>query len=147
MKIYSESDLEAKAKDVFQANPEAKALLATSDGNFFLEGKENAANLHARQVGGQKTPLKIYTIHPAETPKEKSAKTGDNKESGTGLPDANPLTLMTVKEVTAWANKETEIEALNAALEYIITKGGRAAVEDRIKELAADAPSTNTGKE
>lgn len=43
---------------VFKANPKADVLLATSDGQFFLETNKNAAEFHAKKKGG----LKIHTI-------------------------------------------------------------------------------------
>ena len=45
MKQYSKTQLKEKAKEVFNAYPDAKTLHATSDGQFFLE--QNRAQLHA----------------------------------------------------------------------------------------------------
>lgn len=52
--MKSLDELKRLSKDVFKSNPKADKLLATSDGQFFLEKNKNAAEFHAKKNGGLK---------------------------------------------------------------------------------------------
>lgn len=67
--------LNERALAVFEANPTADKLIASSDGQFFLPAKQNAANNHCKEKGKPGSPLKQYVI---ERPIE--AKSSKGKE-------------------------------------------------------------------
>lgn len=76
MKNYSDTELQKKAEEVFQANPKVEKLLVTSDGQCFFPEKKNAAHFHAKSNGG----LKIHEIErPAKSEKAK-AKSDEEEE-------------------------------------------------------------------
>ncbi len=125
-------DIKAKAQNVFEFNKEAEELIGTTDGSFFLVAAKNLAEDHARKTG-----TKVFTIkrdgtstHPEEVPAQLNAETAKKaKETETIIAD------LTIAELTDWAASQTEVSILNEALEKIDTKGGKVAIENRIKEL------------
>lgn len=60
MKTYSKAELQEKAKEVFKAN-KCKKLIATKDGNFFLENKANHALNHVRETFGRGSKLEDFS--------------------------------------------------------------------------------------
>ena len=87
---YSIEQLKAMAREVFELNPGADKVFATRMGQLFLPHAVNAAQMHARDEGGEK-PLKIYTITRDEAYDDISSK--DDAASGDGSvvhPDETP---------------------------------------------------------
>lgn len=88
MKTLPQSELKKRAQDVFDFHPNEKKVLATADGNIFLESKKNAAELHARLNGG----LTIHEFSRSEDNGEAEAKETGIKNDivqsnfATGLP-------------------------------------------------------------
>lgn len=79
-----------KAKQVFAFHKQAKILIATTDGQFFLEGSRNMAIDHAHKTGSQIVEIKkdetIETERPVkevEIEKETTSKKIDIKKGST----------------------------------------------------------------
>jgi hypothetical protein len=61
MRSKSIEELRTLSKELFIKNPECKKVLAIVDGHLFFEHARNAAQMHARNVGGDR-PLTIHEI-------------------------------------------------------------------------------------
>ena len=104
-KTYSLEQLKQMAKEVFENNPNADSVMATRDGQIFLPHAKNAAQLHARQSGGEK-PMTIYTIQRSEVktntkaadpdPDEDPQENGDQGEDPSD--ELNQLLLDTIEK-------------------------------------------------
>lgn len=119
--MKSLEELKKLSKDVFKNNPKADKLLATSDGQFFLEKNKNAAEFHAKKNGG----LKIHTFERTE---EKSADSKDAKEAGVKL---------TAEERIEKINAMTSVKEVEAALVEEKAKTVKAAGAEKIAALKA----------
>jgi len=91
-KSISLEELKALAREVLEKNPVADKVYATRNGQVFLPHALNAAQMHARDEGGDK-PLKIYTITREEALSEEGALNetldgdGDGKDGLTAVDD------------------------------------------------------------
>jgi hypothetical protein len=152
MKTYSLDQLKTMAEEFFAGNTEATKFFATSDGQFFGEGKRNAAEFHSKQNKG----LKIYDIEKPQAADKviKLSSEGDPEaikaailakaEKGEELTKAE-FQELTIQEVKAYVALLEAVEAIEALGEHD-TKGGKAAVQARIEELAADPTASTTNK-
>jgi hypothetical protein len=148
MKRYSLDELRELAKPTFKANPKADKLYATSDGQFFLEDKKNAAEFHAKQA-----KVKVYEVEAlkgnldsARSPESDLDKEAilAKAEDGEALSNEE-FQELTVAEVKNYVALLDDAEAIKDLGEHD-TKGGKAAVEARIEELAADSTASDTNE-
>lgn len=123
--MKSLTDLKQLAEPVFKANPKADKLLATSDGQFFLEKNKNAADFHAKNKGG----LRIYTI-------DRDGSIEDSNEDK----DEQPVKLSAEERIEK-INAMTSIEEVEAALVEEKAKTVKAAGLEKIEALKAAAGS------
>lgn len=151
----TEKELQQNAAPVFDANPEADRLIATSDGHYFLPAAESLAKDHARRQGA-----KLFTIYrdpaqaantsaPALTAEQvrQWAEANDNLDelnAAAQTIEARITTLsenksdpakMTAAELEAWAATITEAAQLETALALVKTKKGKEVIEARIAQL------------
>lgn len=109
--------LKKEAAGIFAVNPDEKKLLATADGQFFLEKNRNAAEFHARKQGG-KVPLTIHEIEADEVQEKK---------------EVTPK--LSAEERIAKINEMQTIEEVEAALIDEKAKTVKTAGEERIAAL------------
>lgn len=109
--------------------PEVDHLFYTEDGQFFLPRAKQYAKMHA-----DKTSSKYLRID-----REVEEQEGENK----GNENTHAVEGMTVKEVAKYAATVDTVEELEEALKHVDTKGGKAAIEERIAKLTEGA---NTDK-
>ena len=79
----------ANSKEVFKHHKGVNTLIATTDGNYFLEEAKNMAADHARRVGG-----KTFKIERSET------------ESGSNKGGEKAIEAMTKAELVAFAESK-----------------------------------------
>lgn len=70
----NKSELEKNAKPVFDFNPKAEKLYATSDGNYFLEEAKHLAQDHANKIGCKLVEISrstgaVLTVEGGDEPK------------------------------------------------------------------------------
>jgi len=126
--MKSLTDLKKLAEPVFKANPKVDKLLATSDGQFFLEKNKNAAEFHAKKKGGNQA-LRIYTI-------DRDGSIEDSNEDK----DEQPAKLSAEERIEK-INAMTSIEEVEAALVEEKAKTVKAAGLEKIEALKAAAGS------
>jgi hypothetical protein len=80
-KFKSEADLKAAIIEAFSFHKDAKTLHVTTDGQCFLEGGKNAAEMHARKEG-----LKVTLVNREDYVKSKAAKE-DKKDDDVSIED------------------------------------------------------------
>lgn len=152
MKSLSQKELLKKAKSVFETLPESETTLhCVEDGNCFLEKRAQAAKNYAASQGQPNKPLKVTAINRAEAfgekPKEAKPEPGkteggkvvdlgtgsETKEAKEGEIEWDKLTVAETAEVVQTIS---DVAELTKALELADTKGGKAAIADRIEELS-----------
>lgn len=141
MKTFSKEELTKQAAEVFKFNPEAKRVIATTDGQIFLEGKENAAQNHIRSIHGGTAELKKHSFiieneNEGAAPEETSEKTIQEQWA--------EKTVAEVKELVEIINDQDELIKIK---EWVGTKGGKAAIDNRIEALKAENSDKKEGAE
>lgn len=105
------------AKSVFKAHPKAQKVLVTTDGQAFLPEAHGHAKDYCRRTGNE-----ISTIKRTDVMKEAQR------------PAVNWAD-MTIAEVQSFVEKVHDVSVLEQGLEKVDTKGGKAAIENRLNEL------------
>lgn len=109
--MKNKEELQKLGAEIAKLN-KVDALTATSDGQFFLPGKENLASLHARA-----NKLQVFALDysnkeatQAEAPKKESTKKPKAEDQIAAIEKAE-----TVSEVTEILGKDTRVTVKDAA--------------------------------
>lgn len=120
--IFNVEQLKENGKDVAEFNKVEK-ILATADGQFFLEADINAARFHAKKNG--------YEIHELSYSVEESSPVSEKK---------------TVEERIAVINLISDIAEIENLLKGEKSKNVMQAASERIEAIKADAASDERDK-
>lgn len=138
MKNYSLKELEELALPVFEQYLNEPYLWATTDGQFFLSSKENAANLHCASAGVSK-----HKIVPPSQPLPVGEGAMENElDIEDDLKAMSPENLKryqesNFRERAYWIGECESVEEIEFYMQDEESKTVKAAAEKRIEELTA----------
>jgi hypothetical protein len=140
MKTFSKEEMTKQAAEVFEQYPDVKSVIAITDGNIFLEGKENAAQNHVRSVHGGDAELKKHSFI---IEKENVGAAPEKVVEKTIQEQWAEKTVAEVKELIEIINDQDDLIKIKG---WVDTKGGKAAIDDRIEALKAESEKVNSDK-
>lgn len=142
MKVYSKEECKKLANEVFDFNKEASKVTVTKDGQVFFAEKENAILNHVRTKFGNEAKVKDST-YTFERGGELSGDEGEIEVDSTGKTsnktDQELWADKTVSDVKDDVKKINSVDQLNVIKDWVDTKGGKAAIDERITELEKPA--------
>lgn len=122
-------------RDLTSTHPlEAQERLQASEAKKAREEEERKSKAAEEKRLKEAADKKKKEIELQKKQAEEAAEEDNLKAVQSGAEEVN-LEHITIPEVTEWAKKQTKVSVLEKGLETVDTKGGKKAIEDRIKEL------------